>query len=338
MKTISKSKHKLAQLLIEAGVTQFPEGANWAAQCKRDVAISFYRDKPYRDDDCWWGDHLDCCDVSIGVLIPNWHQTELGRDEFDQIVAETVVQGEPDADGWIEWLRDKLPVAKGTIIDVKYSDGDELYAAPCGVFTTSMTSIRGECASAELFGRGDGSFIHIIAYRLHKHGEAEPQYCESVTRSIPKPDLSNKNNSITQLDDIGVVELKPTLDQLLQCWRNADDYAQRKQAEADEAASMRDERWQAVLARAIEMGVTVERYESAVVAEPELVVADWRDLRLGDIVEVTWSGNGAWVKIEGKEVTVVKTGESENDLLLRSGDGHEWFASGNTRWRFIRRP
>ena len=38
-----------------------------------------------------------------------------------------------------------------------------------------------------------------------------------------------------------------------------DDYAKRKQAEAGEAAAMRDERWEAAQARAGEMGVTVER-------------------------------------------------------------------------------
>lgn len=47
MMKISKSKRQLAQLLIEAGVTQFPEGANWAAQDKvsethDDRVVGFY--------------------------------------------------------------------------------------------------------------------------------------------------------------------------------------------------------------------------------------------------------------------------------------------------------
>ena len=37
MKPISKSKRQLAQLLIKAGVTQFPEGADWVAQNKSGV-------------------------------------------------------------------------------------------------------------------------------------------------------------------------------------------------------------------------------------------------------------------------------------------------------------
>lgn len=76
---------------------------------------------------------------------------------------------------------------------------------------------------------------------LYPAPDAKAEFCESVMRYIPEP------------------EAKPTIDQLLQDWRNADDYAKRKQAEADWSAAMRDERWQAVQARAGEMGVTVER-------------------------------------------------------------------------------
>ena len=165
---ISKSKRQLAHLLIEAGVTQFPEGANWAAQDRDKSALDssplnvmFYSTKParpIRKGDGYWLATVSLSElvgkpVQLSTLIPNWHQTVLSRDELDQIVAETVV------------------------------------------------------------------------------------------RSEPQPDHP----------------AKPTIDQLLQDWRNADDFAKRKQAEADEAAAMRDERWEAVQARAGEIGVTVER-------------------------------------------------------------------------------
>lgn len=192
-KPISKSKRQLAQLLIEAGVTQFPEGANWAAQDKS-CDTAFFIGKPRRSSDGQsWLENLDTkcgqrtfdinnAEVYLPTLIPNWHQTVLSRDEFDQIVAETVVQD-------------------------------------------------------------------------------EPQYCESVMRSIPEPTAA------------------PTLDQLLQDWRNADDYAQRKQTEADEAAAMRDERWQAVQARTGEMGVTVWRCESEPVKP--VTTGKFRNAKLG---------------------------------------------------------
>lgn len=104
MKPISKSKRQLTQLLIEAGVKQFPKGANWAAQDKRnphkddDIGITLYVDKPEKPPkSCdYWGRSTTCTDivkwVKTETLIPNWHQTVLSRGEFDQIVAENEPQ------------------------------------------------------------------------------------------------------------------------------------------------------------------------------------------------------------------------------------------------------
>lgn len=215
-KPISKSKRQLAQLLIEAGVTQFPEGANWAAQ-DGDKDVDFFEERPVRELSWWQGVYDSTDRVSLSVKIPNWYQTVLSRDEFDQIVAETVVESESDSDGWIEWSGGECPVGEEQLVRIK---------------------VRGETGTAR--GKaGHWSWGHsgcgsdIIAYMVHKPEQAEPTAA-------------------------------PTLDQLLQDWRNADDYAQRKQTEADEAAAMRDERWQAVQARAGEMGVTVGRCESVV--------------------------------------------------------------------------
>ena len=241
---ISKSKRQLAQLLIEAGVKQFPDGANWAAQDKREHFVTFYKVKPRRDTgsdfyavangSCW---SVTSSDFEADTLITNWHQTKLSRDEFDQIVAEIVGDAVLDADGWIEWSGvPRSPVSKGTQVDVKMQNGTQHFGQ----------LIDDECWSDCW---GDAS---IIAYRLRKPEQAKPEFCESVMRSIPEP------------------EAKPTIDQLLQDWRNADDLAKRKQAEADEAAAMRDERWGAVQVRAGEMGVAVGLCES-VAAEPEQV-------------------------------------------------------------------
>lgn len=297
--TISKSKRQLAQLLIEAGVTQFPEGANWAAQDKCnedgvDRAVSFFggTHKParcmYFNYTGWRRITTDTTflgyDVSVALptLIPNWHQTVLSRDEFDQIVAETVVSSEPNSGGWIEWCGGECPVDRGTMVDVKYR---------CGEYNIGVTSLmskgddgfmsgleyKGMLRSATDWSH-DSHEMDIIAYRLHNPEQAEPQYCESVTRSIPEPTAA------------------PTLDQLLQDWRYADDYAKRKQAEADEAAAMRDERWQAVQARAGEMRVTVGWCEPVV------------------------GGDDGWVEWVGGEQPV----EDGTMVVLKMRDGHLW--------------
>lgn len=112
---------------------------------------------------------------------------------------------------------------------------------------------------------------NIIAYRLHKPEQSTVETRLADAVGIVKaaaPALMSDEMKFTGDEVMG--EIKPTLDQLLRDWRSADDFAKRKQAEADEAAAMRDERWSAVQARAGEVGVTVGLCES-VAAEPEQV-------------------------------------------------------------------
>lgn len=240
MMKISKSKRQLAQMLIDAGVKVFPNGADWAAQGSTDLKASFYSGyKPNRGfgEGAFCGNYCGRChDVQLPSLINNWYQTVLSCDEFDQIVAEIVADAVRDADGWIEWNGGKCPVGGDVLVCCKLRSGK-----------VSITTYH----AGSLSWRHNGNAADIIAYRLHKQ-QPKPEFCESVMRTIPEP------------------EAKPTIDRLLQDWRNADDFAKRKQAEADEAAAMRDERWQAVQDRAGEVGVTVGLCES-VAAEPEQV-------------------------------------------------------------------
>lgn len=215
---ISNSKKQLAQLLIEAGVTQFPDGANWAAQ-DGDKDVDFFEMKPVRDVEWWQGDYDVANRVSLSVKIPNWHQTVLSRDEYFHL----------------------YPVA------------------------------------------------------------------EAALEPVP--------------DD------KPTIEQLAAGYRNAKDYAERKQQEADAAKADAE----AKLAELVAAGRALGLVLSVAGVEPELVITDWRDLRVGDVIEVTGSSNGAWCKVKGEELTV-KTIRKEGASTGR------WLVRGNTEFRLIRRP
>ncbi len=266
---ISNSKHQLARLLIEAGVKQFPDRAIWAAQDKRNPmeggcsGVTMYSSKPTKPEAGveWWnkGQNVGSSIAFIKsstTLIPNWHQTTLSRAEFDLIVAETV----PDADGWIEWKGGECQVERGTLVDVKYVNGvtntgvsalthewDMLDIVAYRLHKPEQSTVESRLAAAVDIVKAAAPALMSEEMKFtgdevmgeHRPEQAKPEYCESVTRSIPEPTAA------------------PTLDQLLQDWRSADDFAQRKQAEAEEAAAMRDERWQAVQARAGEMCVTV---------------------------------------------------------------------------------
>ena len=74
---------------------------------------------------------------------------------------------------------------------------------------------------------------------------------------------------------------KPTLEQLAADYRNAKNYAERKQQEADAAKADAD----AKLAELVAAGKAHGLVLSVTDTGPELVITDWRDLRDGDEVE-----------------------------------------------------
>ena len=201
---ISNSKKQLAKIIHENG--GWREGAEFTAQDGDGTgSIDFFKSKPrlYKGDIFWKGDYD--CDNRIErtrVTIKNWHQTILSREEYFHLYPT------PDADGWIEWKGGECPVAKGTLVDVRFKNGMEMVGAPAGQTPDHLP--RNITAWARSNAPGA-----VIAYRLHK--QSEPQFCESVMRSIPEP------------------EAQPTIEQLAADYRNLKDFADRKQEEAKAA-------------------------------------------------------------------------------------------------------
>jgi len=159
-----------------------------------------------------------------------------------------------------------------------------------------------------------------------KISKSKQEFCESVTRAIPEPDEQVWTNP-------------PTIEQLAADYRNAKDYADRKQQEADDAKAAAD-------AALVELELAGEALGLLIgIAkpdrEPELVITDWRDLKVGDVVEITGSSNNCWKDHSGQEMTVknVYPDDGDNDdQVYFIGESGSWSLGGNTTWRFIRRP
>lgn len=132
-----------------------------------------------------------------------------------------------------------------------------------------------------------------------------------------------------------VAEAKPTIEQMAADYRNAKDYAGRKQQEADAAKADADAKLAELVAAGKALGLVLSVAE-AVGIEPELVITDLRDLREGDIIELT--AGGRYLKTECTMVSVPGVG-----LRAKSADDTEnnWWNLGGrqeSEWRFIRRP
>ena len=287
---ISNSKKELARIISENG--GWPEGAEWSAQDGNRYGRSvgfFKKSRPKYGNGSWFGGvFLGHHVIRKAEKINSPHQTILSRDEYFHLYPA------PDADGWIEWKGGECPVGEGDRIDVKFSDGDELFDV-----------------SSDWGWDVDAGGCNIIAYRLHKPEQANPEFCESVTRSIPEP------------------ELKPTIEQLAADYRNAKDYAERKQREADDAKADVGAKLKALKLAGEALGLLVSPITAS--HEPEPVITDWRDLRVGDVIEVTGSSNEGWQGVEGKELTI---------KIVRSDGAStgEWLVRDNTEFRIIRRP
>ena len=153
--------------------------------------------------------------------IKNHHQTVLSRTEYFHLYPA------PDADGWIEWKGGECPVG-----------GDVMVV--CKVRTRKEFRNGKKIKASILRWRHTGGMADIIAYRLHKQEQVKPEFCESVMRSIPEPTA------------------KPTIEQLAADYRNAKDYAERKQQEADEANADADAKLAELIAYGKELGLVID--------------------------------------------------------------------------------
>ena len=85
-------------------------------------------------------------------------------------------------------------------------------------------------------------------FHLYPVLDAKPEFCESVMRPIPEPTA------------------KPTIEQLAADYRNAKDYAERKQQEADAAKADADEKLAELVAAGGALGLVLSVADAAPVA------------------------------------------------------------------------
>ena len=255
---ISKSKQELARIISENG--GWRDGARWATQ---DHVIAFFSGgKPdyAACDKVWYAngdDGVFIVAMSVDEKIKGFHNTILSSAEYFHLYPS------PDADGWAGWKGGECPVKTGELVDIRYRDGEEVFGAVAN---------EGDSDAGAAFWSCDDFQCDIIAYRLHKQ-QSKPEFCESVMRSIPDPDEQVWTNP-------------PSIEQLAADYRNAKDFAEHKQQEADDAKADAEVKLAELVATGKALGLVL----SVAGVEPELVIHDWRDLQVVDIIECI----GSW--------------------------------------------
>lgn len=158
---------KLIDMLVEEGLSgwRWPEGYYSVAQDKNDTYggnIYAYINSLSLGD--YWSEDNDS---GFRLLLFKGH--EVAEDAATSLVTREQYEAALAAKngGWIEWGGGECPVKKGTLVDVRYRDGEELSALPADDLAPSSRD------ASFAFWRDGAQNNDIIAYRLHKPKEAE---------------------------------------------------------------------------------------------------------------------------------------------------------------------
>lgn len=158
---------KLIDMLVEEGLNgwKWPDGTIAITQDK-DKAINQYAtaDGLETNEHGTWKysasrqTHLRLSHEEL-CLASDWDTAIVTREQYETALAAK-------NEGWIEWGGGACPVEEGTLVDVKYRDGDDF---PDALGVPALSGYGTGSAFWEL----DGYNNDIIAYRLHKPQEAE---------------------------------------------------------------------------------------------------------------------------------------------------------------------
>lgn len=211
-------------------------------------------------------------------------------------------------DGWVEWHGGKRPVAKTTPLEVMFAD------------ETTEDGVASDWYWYHASGNDDDASANIIAYRLRR------------------PEINN----LTQVGDIDVVELKPTIESLAADYRaKLATYEQAKEELMAHHCGVEAALTRLQLADA-ELGLKIEPNEPNEPNEPKnepnepLNITDWRDLRVGDVAECVRPNiaHDTYAGLTGKIIEIDADDEC-TPLLVE-------FDNGAAIWchhvKFIRRP
>ena len=138
------------------------------------------------------------------------------------------------------------------------------------------------------------------------------------------------HQALAEADAVG----KSTIEQLAANYRNAKNYANHKQQEADAAKADAEAKLAELVATGEALGLALS--VTGAKSEPELVIIDWRDLQIGDVV---WYGGDDELSYGEYHVMGIEVPNYEGyrTVQVNGGNGGHWIDT-RAGWRFIRRP
>lgn len=187
---MNTSNKTLLQILTE----ELPKRGGWPSMAKR-----IHQD---HDGETWgWGSGDAGPDLLFTIEQVAVNARKHGEDETyenmvtrEQYEAALEASKEPltgtGVDGWIDWPGGECPVPRGTLVDVRYRNGSELFGLPAD------ESVRNSPNAHQAYWDNDDNPRDIIAYRLHPH-----QLLEQANSKGPLTQADFAQAGITEQDD-----------------------------------------------------------------------------------------------------------------------------------------
>lgn len=166
--------------LIDILVEELPKRGGWPkdANCITQDADLIVEpatcnpsDANYRGEGFWFLDSSRIGGFEVDTLASDYTTAIITREQYEAALAAK-------NDDWIDWLGGECPVEKGTLVDVRYRNGEENHHVGAGLSFCDTGS--NPDLNAEDWSKDDAS-SDIIAYRLHQPQEAEQAEADDET-------------------------------------------------------------------------------------------------------------------------------------------------------------
>lgn len=318
---ISKSKQELARIISENG--GWRDGAEYSAMDTNGMVCGYLSAPKWSTSLRKWVGSGRFRMFLSKTPAPNHQRTTLSSAEYFHLYPAT------DADGWIEWKGGERPVDEYCMVDYRMS------ATPYGYHLTNQ--------ACNLAWDGVEKPYCIIAYRLHKPERVEiadfnpagdgvtddtKAFHDAVNSMSKSKAIGDDETNLAAKEELEAMECKPSIEQLMQTYADRAHSLQLANEHLALCTKQVSEAMEALSAACKDAGFDISPITAK--QEPELVITELRDLRVGDEVKASYRD------IEHVTGMVIKIdiGDKNQPVYVSDGIKSLWA----TDWKFIRRP
>ncbi|MGL5526535.1 MAG: hypothetical protein ACRDCY_22660 [Aeromonas veronii] len=280
----------------------WPDGAEFASYDRWSFRIDLWSHEPELRSGGFYGQYILINRFSVESAHPDWRNSLITREEFESV------------DGWVR--NDESMLSSSALIDIKASNG------------VVNSKVRYESNFKKY-----GNAFDIEFWRYHKpqkqevKPDPESNAGDQPTSQEGIESLISKHKAVKEIARLARIELEQaeaaehSLMLSIEAWAESHGFDIRVLSESDERFTLNSD---------------LPMPENPIpLHASRLVITDWRDLRVGDVVEVReMAVVDGFIGCVGL-VKRININAEHGPLLVKFDNGEEWWVK---KWKFICRP